>query len=1119
MMLMKSMMRKTTLREIQQSFGRYMAILAIVALGVGFFAGLKVTKPAMTATARAYLEEKNFYDYRLLSTLGFEQEDVDFFASQEGVRTAQGSVSADILYISANGNEGVIKVHTLTEGVNELELLAGNMPQRENECVVDSNLYTSAQIGEKIKISDNNSEEDLEKFKNREYTITGIVQSSYYIQFERGNSSLGNGKVNGFMYVLPNSLDLDYFTEIFIKFDQDFELYSEAYTAFLDGKEARWEELCRERADRRYRDILEEAETKLAEARAELEDKKAEAEAELEDAKTRLEDAYAELTDGKEQIEDAQKQLADAKKEIADNEQKLKEAEEELAAQEALLPEKEQELADGESRWHENNGKVNEQDKLLNEKQAQLNQQKAQLEEGSAQLDIQEAAILAGETRLNEEISSGTRQETDPDVIQERAVIQAGKDMIAGKRAEIAAGLSAIGSYQSQLDEGKNALAGARNQLKDAWEEIEEGRRQLEDGKRQIEEAKTQIAEGRQEIEQAKQDLKKAQTELAEKKTELTDGFAEYEEGLAEYEEAKEEFETQIADGEEKLADAEKEIADIDAPDTFVLGRNTNVGYVLFENDSDIVEGIANIFPVFFFLVAGLVCITTMNRMVEEQRTQIGVLKALGYSERTIMYKYMFYSGSAAVMGCIGGYFMGTFLFPRVIWNAYGIMYNMTPLVYVFSWPLAAVSLIVSVLCSVGTTWLSCRYELAEVAAELMRPKAPKAGKRVILEYVPFIWKRLKFLYKVSARNIFRYKKRFFMMVIGISGCTALLVTGFGVKDSVANVGSQQFAEIQTYDVSVTFADAVGKETDEQFGQTIAEHALQYSYVCEESIDLHVGSQMKAVEMIIAGNPDEIGDYISLHNSKDEAVLYPQKDEIVISKKLADTYHLKAGDEVRLQDEDMNGMVLRVSGICENFIYNYVYVNAESYTDQMGKEPDYKTALLNLKEGADSHQAAAEIMKMSEVSAVTVNADMEERFSSMMKSLDYIVIVIILCAAGLAFIVLYNLTNINITERIREIATIKVLGFYKKETSSYVFRENTVLTLVGTAAGLVMGYFLHQFVMHEVNIDMVSFDIHVRPVSYIYSVLLTLLFAWIVNRVMSGKLEKINMAESLKSVD
>lgn len=885
---MKSIMKKTTLREIRQSLGRYLAIFAIVAMGVGFFAGLKITRQVMITSANAYLEEKQLYDYRLLSTLGFGDEDVQTLSSKEDVRFVEGAVAADILYFNQQGNEDVIKAHSLLQNINGLEVVAGRLPQQATECVVDANLYDKSALGTKIVLSENNVEEDLDYFAYREYTIVGIAQSSAYIQFERGTTALGNGQVSGFMYLLPQGFCAEFYTEIYVKFNQDYPIYSKDYNDYIDEKEPLWKDYCKAQGERRYQAIVADAEAELANAKQTLAEEKA----------------------------NAKQTLADAKKELAD-----------------------------------------------------------------------------------------------------------------------------------------------------------------------------------------------AHAELA-------DGWAKYNDSYAEFEE-------KIAEAEQEIADAEADIANIEKPETYVLNRDTNIGYACFQNDSSIVEGLANVFPVFFFLVAALVCMTTMNRMVEEQRTQIGVLKALGYGEAATMGKYLFYSGSAALAGCIAGYFLGIHLFPFVIWTAYGMMYQMGSIVYIFDGGTALLCLACALLCSMGTTWISCRHELKEAAADLMRPKAPRAGKRVFLEWLPFIWKRLKFLHKVSVRNIVRYKRRFFMMVIGISGCTALLVTGFGIRDSVVDIADQQFQEIQTYQFGITLKNGIKDANDPsltEFTEILDTYGGSFLPVLETTMDLQTPENLKSIHLIIVENPAQIGEYIDLHTPDKTAISYPKAGEAVICEKLAKRYRIQIGDTIHLFEENGKEVQAVVSGICENYIYNYIYLNAETYQTALGTFL-YKNVYANITKDADIHAIGAAIMKANNITAVSINADMLVRFSSMMSSMNYIVFVVIACAAALAFIVLYNLNNINITERIREIATIKVLGFYRNETAAYVFRENTALTAIGCAVGLLLGKLLHIYVMHKVDIDLMSFDVHVKAVSYLLSILLTFAFTWIVNRIMTGKLENINMAESLKSVD
>ena len=1066
---MKSMMKRNTFREIKKSFGRYFAILAIIALGVALFSGLKITQSVMVHSADVYLKDLQFYDYRLVSTLGFTEENVEALAEKEDVRAAEGAISAEVLYKDAGENERVIKMHSITEKVNKLKLIAGEMPQSADECVVDSALFSEDAIGSKLVLSENNTTDDLDKFAYKEYTITGLVQSPCYIQFERGNTSIGNGRISGFAYLLKDGFAVDYDTEIYIKFDEDYDIYSDEYDSYMDAKEADWEAYTKEQADIRYEKIVKDAQDELDEKKEELEEKRAEAEAELESAKQQLTDGETEISDGKNQI-------ASAKTELSAKASELQSGKDALSSKAAELESASQQISGQES--------------ALAAKKAEYEQGLNAYLAAKQQVTDQRNSLEAAKAQLTE---------NTPGYEEMLAQIEAGLTEVAGAEAE-------LNAKNAELEAAAGQLSSAESQLAAAKQQIEDGKNALAAAKAELTDGENQLAAAKEQIEEKEDQLEAAETELAD--------------GLLQYQEKQSEFDEQMQDANDQIADAQSKIDEIEKPETYVLDRNTNVGYVCLKNDSGVVKGIANVFPVFFFLVAALICMTTMNRMVEEQRTQIGVLKALGFSERKIMGKYLFYSGSAAISGTLIGYVLGIHFFPLVIITAYGIVYKMGGIYYVSDLPLALVSLTVAVLCSVGTTWLSCHKELKEVAADLMRPKAPKAGKRVFLEHVPFIWKRLKFLQKVSVRNIVRYKKRFFMMVIGISGCTALLVMGFGVRDSVVAVADQQYEEIQLYDIGVTLKDGKmpGEADLKSLDSVLEKENAAGMYAMEKIIDLVTDKGTKSIHMVAVENPDEVGDFISLHTKKQEPIAYPKEGEAVLSKKVAETYAVKKGDTILLRDSDNNEMHLKVTGICENHIYNYVYIAPESYEKQIG-DVVFKNVYVRLPDASDIHEVSAALMKADGVTAVTVNSDMLSRISQMMSCMNYIVIIIIICAGALAFIVLYNLNNINITERVREIATIKVLGFYPKETASYVFRENMVLTAIGCGLGLILGKWFHRFVMGEIQIDMVSFNVQINAVSYLFSVLLTMGFAWIVNCMMTGKLERINMAESLKSID
>ncbi len=990
---MSSGMIKTTIREIKASFGRYLAILAIVMLGVGLFAGLKITKPAMITTENAYLREQNFFDFRLLSTIGFTDDDVEKLSQMDDAADVEGTISLDALCMIKEGNEAVYKIHAIPEKINKVVLTVGRMPQAADECVLDSTQYTEEVIGSAFMVTDSNDEDTLDMFRNRTYTIVGLVQSPYYMNFERGTTSIGEGRIAAYAYVPKESFDSEYLTEVFLTLKEKYDVYTDEYEDYIDAVQDRVEEKTKEVVTQRYQSLIDEAQEKIDDAQTELDDKSAEAEEELDKA-------WQDILDGEEEITEHEQEIEDGKEQIA-------------------------------------------------ETRGTLREQKSELDKQEAQLNEMEAAMTA----------------------------------------MVSAGQFAEGGMQAQM----------------GMQQIAEGKEQIQAGREQIAAAEVELAAKEAELLEGEDELEQAKTDLAE--------------GREEYEDAKAEFEEEIADAQKKIDDAREELADIEEPDDYVLTRETNIGYACFDNDANIVEAVSNVFPVFFFLVAALICMTTMNRMVEEQRTQIGVLKALGYSNAAIMAKFMFYAGSAATIGALTGLAGGTWLFPKTIWEGYRIMYTMGELTYLFNGWLALLSVLAAILCSVGAAFFSCRYELYSVPANLIRPKAPKNGKRIFLEKITFIWKRLKFLHKVSVRNLVRYKKRFFMMILGISGCTALLVAGFGIRDSVANVADQQYDEVQIYDIGVTFDTPLTESDMEMMTEQTAGVLAQTAYRYEESADIDFKGKTKSVYMVIPENVEEITDFINLHTKQGEAIPYPTVGEAVITAKVAENMGIRAGDEILLRDNDMNVIRVRISALCENFVYNYIYLNKETYREQIGAEPEYKSAYAIVTEDTDLHAAAAFVSDIGDVLSVSVTQDMRDRISTMMQSMDYIVALIILCAGCLAFIVLYNLTNINITERIREIATIKVLGFYARETADYVFRENLMLTGLGAVVGLLLGKLLHWFIMYNINIDMISFKTYISPLSYGLSLLLTYVFAVFVNGIMFFKLEKINMAESLKSIE
>lgn len=992
----KRALRKNSIREIKLSFGRFLAILAIVALGVGLFAGLKVTRDAMLVTCDNYLRENNFFDYRLISTLGLYDEDVEAVKALPFITEAEGTYSVDVIVEKEDNTTSVAKLHGMSDKINKIIVTQGRLPRDNTECVVDSKWFAESIVGQTLRISDSNSEDTLDMFKERELTVVGLCQSSLYINFERGNTTLGSGKIGGFIYVNPEFFDCDYYTEVYATSDiNDEMIYSEEYEDGAEDEISVLELFLERRALDKYFEI------------------KSDANKEISDAQEKLDDARA-------TIDENERKIAEAKVAIKKGEEEIEYAEFEISLFE----------------------------ELTGVYSAVYNDATEQIESGKELLPS-----------LEIELEATKQYRTEAEAAEKQEEVDRLEDFVAQKEQLASNVLTDNEKANKELKEYKLMLEESRA-------EVEKVKAEVEDGEKQIEEAKKEVEEHQKEVD-----------------------------------------------------DAREELDNLEEPDTYVLGRPTNIGYACFENDSAIVEGIGNVFPVFFFLVAALVCMTTMNRMVEEKRTEIGTMKALGYSEGAIMNKYLFYSGSAAIVGCVGGFILGSKLFPVVIWKAYGIMYTMTDIEFVFDPVLAVISLVVSVMCSMGATYLTLKNEMNSNAADLIRPKAPANGKRVFLERIGFIWKRLKFTSKVSVRNVFRYQKRLWMMVLGVGGCYGLLITGFGIKDSIADVCDCQFKNIQKYGITVTFKDDTAVSSREEFEKEV--NAIgEFIYVESKSVDVDAGNKVKSATLVVFPDPSlgkSLSDFINFTDEKEVPISLPGKDEAILTAKMAKLMGVNVGDSVILRDPDLNEINVTVSGIMRNYVYNWAYISEETFSGQRGIEPGFNTALVRTT--ADNYEIGASVGSIDYVSSVTIADEMSVRIDNMMDSLNEIVYVVILCAAALAFIVMYNLTNINITERLREIATLKVLGFYPFETAVYVFRENLILTAFGIVAGLFMGFGLHRYVMYNITVEAVTFDTKILPQSFVYGVILTFLFALIVDLVLFFKLERIKMAESLKSVE
>jgi len=1075
----RNAMRKNLRQSILKSFGRYIAIASIIALGAGLFVGLLMTKTDMVATGQVFTDAQNMFDFRMVSNYGWTEEYVRAFSELEGVVDAEGTFSVDLIAQVGDAEEsGVYRFYSIPEKVNRIELRAGRMPQEKGECLADGFMGGEELIGQSVTVSDDNDADDLENLRCKRFTVVGCVSSPLYMDRNRGTTSVGSGSLENYFYIPGEAVDTAYFTEINVTIAGAFPIFTDSYRDALEAAADALEPEAKRLAQERFQDVKAEAEAEYQDGYQEYldgvkeyEDGKAEAEQELKDAKQELEDAEQELKDNRKKLIDAGNEIDEGKKQIEAGRGEIERAKQELAAKKA-------------------------------EAEPQIEAAKQQLDDQAAKLEPSYQAAVAAKPQLTAQI------------------------------AELKSQISAIDpedeTQSDQLEALNSALAAAEGQLSGveqvigAMEAIQAGYQKLEGQKQQLAAAQAQLAAAEQELWANEETLDNAYSKLMINWGLWHQGEAELEDGWREYADAKQEAEQELADAQAELWDAEQELEDareeIDAMDKarlYMLDRNSNVGYSNLDSSSDIVAGVSRVFPVFFLLVASLVCITTMTRMIDEERTQIGTLKALGYSSGAIIGKYMFYSGSSALLGCGVGIWAGSVVFPRIIWQAYGIMFYIQPdIVLRVDWLLCAAVVLSYTAAMLFVTWYCCRRTLEEEPSELIRPKAPDPGRKILLERLPF-WKRISFLNKVTIRNIFRYRQRLAMMLVGIGGCTALLLTGFGLRDSIVNVVGYQFSDVTLSDMSVYFREEITQKDREKFRKAV-EGAEDTMFYHQSSVELEFDGQVKEIYMI--SGDSHLQNFLSLHSGERDLSL-PSEGEVVLSVGVARNLDIDTGDTVTVRNSDLETMELTVSGIYDNHIDNYAIVQPETIESRWGEPPEQQMAFVRIGQGQDVHSLGARISALACVMNVSVSEDLAGMVGGMMEAMDLVIGVIVFCAALLAVIVLYNLTNININERIREIATIKVLGFNASETAAYVFKENLVLTVAGSLLGLLFGKLLLSFVMSQIKIDLLWFKAAVEPASYAWSIALTVLSAIVVDFIFYFKLEKVNMAEALKSVE
>lgn len=1073
---------KDIFREIKISLGRFLSILCIVAIGVAFFAGIKASAPDMKNSADTYFDKYNVQDIQVYSTIGLTKKDVAAIKKIKGVKSVQPSFSMDTLS-QIDSTQMVIKVisYGIDQKMNKIRVVEGRMPERENECLVEASsatnkLYGTFHIGDTIKLQSGTDEALSKSLKHTKYKIVGTCYNPNYLSYEKGSSNIGSGTVNSFIYIQNTNVLKDYYTEVdvCVKGAKDLDCYSDEYFDVVDPVLKKIKKISNKQIDAR----IQSYQSELDEKKQEANDKFKDAENQFNDAQNKIDSGLSEIQSNELKLQNSKDQINQgwneyyANLQLLDNIPTLQNAIAQIEESEKKLPELLSQKEQVENGLQQINaeGDLNTKRTLIQNAIDFIDIALKKLENYPDSSDAETIRIKLNEKK---ELLQGQLSLIDQ-AIAKKAELEAILPQIQSGIEQIQAGVAKKAELQSQL----NQLLNAKNELNNAYVSLINGQAQYEDGVSKIEDAKNELNKS---IEQLT--LSKA------------------------------EFNIQKHDALRELSNAQLEIDKMEGK-WIVLDRNSHYSYRDYGACADRMDGIAKVFPVFFFLVAALVCMTTMTRMVDEQRNEMGTLKALGYSKLQIASKYIIYALIASILGSILGCSLGMYLFPTVIFNAWNTLYNIDQIKFLFQ-----PGLILLASGSVtGITLLATLYsiysELIEMPSQLMRPKAAKAGKKILLERISFIWKRLSFLQKVTARNIFRYKKRFFMTIIGIAGCSALLVAGFGINDSISDIVNQQYNVIYHYDATVS------AKTSEITSQIKSLKGVKDVYEEDHlAVTTKIENKDISTTVHIISNDKKFKDFCTLFNGNKEFDL--DDSSVLISQKMATKLNKKAGDTIKIKDANNKVIKAKIKGVFTNYVGHHIYASESLYKSWNTNAKTTHIYLIKSKKTTKKFERnlGNKIMNIDGVQSVTFYSSLQKNFKDMIKSISYIVVVLVISAACLAFVVLYNLSNVNISERKREIATIKVLGFTRKEVDAYINRETILLTILGSLIGLGIGIGLHHLIMNLAEMDDIMFGRTINSISYVISFVMTIGFNAIINLCMHKKLNNIQMVESLKAVE
>ncbi|WP_111928676.1 ABC transporter permease [Clostridium tertium] len=1129
--------KKSITREILSSKARFISILAIIFLGVAFYAGIKSSGPDLKESINEFFSEQNLMDSKIVSSIGLNDNDLKLLENNDKILDYYATHSVDVNLTNTNNVVRFMEYDSSDSTImNKLIVTEGRLPENSGEIALDEN---SLKENKNLKIGDDytiESDVDLDEYFNKKtFKIVGFVQSPMYIEnISRGTTTVGKGSIDYFAILNSSDISMDVYTEIYVRFKnvEDIGSYSDEYKEKMEENNKYLEGLYSNRVIERIEEIKLEAKKELDKAYKEIED----GEKKLEDAQKEIDDGKIQLSDGKNQYEEA---IEKYNQEIKNGELKLIEGEKQLVDGQNELEKQKEQFLSGEIKLQ--SAKV----ELDNAKQEFLNQgidPTKSTQEYDKQIDSLNILITTYDS-LSKDIKETTSNLKEGDKIPNEK-IQYWKGIISNPSL----GLNGLSDLVNGLEQNpanislainiSKAVEGANKALSEnkskleilvsgiikyqqgvtAYEEqvsiFNEGKIKLEEAEKQLDNGKEEIIKGKADLEEGK---KQGQLELDKAKKELEDSEQKLLDGEKEIKENRE----KLLDGRKEIDKEKEKLNDLDDSKYYFFDREDNPGYSTYKGSIDSLDKIALVFPVFFFLVAALICLTTMTRMVEENRVEIGTLKALGYRDLEIARKFIVYAALASIIGSVLGILIGSSMLPYIVNQAYSSSFTLPSVNIYFYTSYIIQSLVASIVCTVGAALIVLKGELIDNPSNLMRTKAPKIGKKILLERITPLWERLNFNQKVTFRNLFRYKQRMLMTILGISGCMAMLVAGLALENSTSSVMDIQFGKLIKYDAMVVFNDKNIEKENEEYNE-----ALKSLKGYESSLNIYQdsvtfskeGISKQTATMYVPENTDDLNDYILLNDRENGTQYKLSNNGVIINEKLAKILNASVGDNIIVTDSDNNDHEVKVDNIVENYAGHYIYLSPSYYKEIFNNDPIYNAQLLKLNsDREDDNKLSTTLMDNDKVINVTLASKMRSLSES--ADLGLVMIVIIVASGSLAFVVLYNLININVSERIREISTIKVLGFYDSEVAMYIFRENIILTILGILAGSFLGKILYVFLVSTAEMDNMMMIPTVDMIGYVISGLITMFFAILVMIMMHLKLKKVNMVDALKSIE